>query len=186
MTAMNRPLRPILTARPHPRRPGSAGFTLVELLVALTVLMLGTLVVLPALSDFAARNRLTSIEGDLLATIALARSEAARNGLPVLLVAASSGGSTGNAYGGGWRLVLDSNGNGLADSGETELRAHEAPGVELDVDGSSPVVFAASGYLKPVSAVTLTICRRSGSSAGLAVTISPSGQADSAAITTCS
>jgi type IV fimbrial biogenesis protein FimT len=185
MTAMNPPPRSTSALRPPLRRAGWAGFTLVELLVALTVLVLGTLVVLPALSDFSARNRLTSIEGDLLATIALARSEAARNGLPVLLVAAS-GGSTGNAYGGGWRLVLDSNGNGLADSSETELRAHESPGLEVKVDGSSPVAFAASGYLSPVSAVTLTICRRSGSSAGRAITISPSGQADSAAITTCS
>lgn len=185
MTAMNPLLRPIPTAPPHPRRVGSAGFTLVELLVTLTVLVLGTLVVMPALSDFSARNRIVSIEGDLMATIALARSEAARNGLPVLLVAAS-GGATGNAYGGGWRLVLDSNGNGLADSSETELRVHESPGNEVKVDGSSPVVFAASGYLNPVSAVTLTICRRSGSSAGLAITITPSGQADSAAITTCS
>ncbi|HMW22797.1 MAG TPA: GspH/FimT family pseudopilin [Burkholderiaceae bacterium] len=182
---MNRPLRPNPAVAPPPRRVGSAGFTLVELLVALTVLMLGTLVVMPALSDFSARNRITAIEGDLMATIALARSEAARNGLPVLLVAAS-GGATGNAFGGGWRLVLDSNSNSVADSSETELRAHESPGVEVKVDGSSPVVFAASGYLNPVSAVTLTICRRSGSSAGLAITISPSGQADSSAITTCS
>lgn len=182
---MNRSLRPTFAARPHPRRVGSAGFTLVELMVALTVLVLGTLVVMPALSDFSARNRITAVEGDLMATIALARSEAARNGLPVLLVAAS-GGTTGNAFGGGWRLVLDSNGNGLADSGETELRAHEAPGSDVKVDGSSPVVFAASGYLNPISAVTLTICRVSGSSAGLAITITASGQADSSAITTCS
>jgi len=185
MNAMNPTLCPRPAVPPRPWRSGSAGFTLVELLVTLTVLVLGTLVVMPALSDFSARNRIASIEGDLMATIGLARSEAARNGLPVLLVAAS-GGSTGNAFAGGWRLVLDSNSNSVADGSETELRAHEAPGAELKVDGSSPVVFAASGYLNPVSAVTLTICRRSGSSAGVAITISPSGQADSAAITTCS
>lgn len=169
---------------PSARHCGLRGFSLVELLVVMSLLVVVSLLLLPGMTDFTARNRLVAVEADLAASLALARSEAAHRGLPVLLVAAS-GGSTGNAYAGGWRLVLDSNRNGSADSGETELRVREAIGRDLTLDGSSPVRLAATGYLDPATAKTFTLCAR-GISRGVSLTVTPTGQTDSASITTCS
>ncbi|BDI04530.1 GspH/FimT family pseudopilin [Sphaerotilus microaerophilus] len=182
---MFRPACPRTTPRCPPLRSGARGFTLVELMVTLSLVVVVTLVLLPGMADFNARNRISALEGDLLSAVALARSEAARNGVPVLLVAAS-GGVTGNAYAGGWSLVLDSDGDGTADASETVLRVREALSGDLKLDGSSSITFGATGFLSPASAVTLTICRRDGNTRGVTVTITPSGQTDSTAITTCS
>lgn len=166
------------------RAAGLRGFTLIELLVVMSLLVVVSLLLLPGMADFTARNRLVAVEGDLLASLALARSEAAHRGLPVLVVAAS-GGSTGNAYAGGWRLVLDSNRNGSVDSGEAELRVREAIGSDLTLDGSSPVRLAATGFLDPAVAKTFTLCAP-GIGRGVSVTVMPSGQTDSTALTACS
>lgn len=165
--------------------PAAGGFTLVEMMVSLSLLVLVTLALLPSMSEFNARNRMTGIEGELMASVGLARSEAARRGVPVLLVAAT-GGVTGNVYAGGWRLVLDQNSNGAADSGEATLRLREAIPTDLKLDGSSPVAFGPTGYLTPATAVTFTLCRLAGRNRGASLTITPSGLTDAAAITTCS
>lgn len=164
---------------------GGRGFTLIELLVVLVVLTLGTLIVLPSMKEFTARNRLLSVQTDFMSALNLARSEAVRRGVPVLFLAAS-GGVTGNAYANGWRLVPDLNGNGSVDSGESELRAATALPSDIKLDGDATLVYAASGFLTPASSHSYTLCPASGSQQGLQITVTPSGLADVVAITTCS
>lgn len=179
-------VRPACSIDPGADLPsGAGGFTLVEMLVTMALLVTVTMLLLPGMVEFTTRNRMAVLESDVLVAAAQARSEAARNGLPVLL-SAVSGGTTGNRWSNGWRLVLDSNRNGVADSTETVLRAHEALPADLKLDGTTSITFGESGYLSPASAVTLTLCRRDGNPRGSSVTITPSGQVDSTAITTCS
>ena len=68
-------------------RPG--GFTLVELMVTLTVLAILVGVALPSFRDMILNNRRTAIVNDLVSSLLLARSEAIKRGQPVSVCASS-------------------------------------------------------------------------------------------------
>lgn len=69
---------------PPARRTG-AGFTLLELVIAMAIATILGAVALPSLSGLVARQRLRATAGHLQADIALARQEASRRGMTVHL-----------------------------------------------------------------------------------------------------
>jgi type IV fimbrial biogenesis protein FimT len=162
------------------------GFTLVEMMVAVAVLSILSVVALPSLTAFSARNRLQALSSDFVSSLVLARTEAARAGLPVLVLPAS-GGATGNEFANGWNLYLDRNSNGIFDSGDTLIRTYAALPGTLRLQGTSPLQFTAMGYLTPPAAVGFVLCpsRGSGLKDGVQVTVPPSGLADVTRISTC-
>lgn len=161
------------------------GFTLVELMVTVTVLAILASVAMPSLTAFTASNRLSALSSDVVSSLVLARTEAARAGLPVL-VRPATGGVTGNEYGKGWNLYLDNNSNGTVDSGDTLLRTYAALPGTLKMQSASTLNFSAIGYLTPASAVTFVLCPTTGLKNGVQITVPPSGLADVTRITTCS
>src|ERR1700694_5703905 len=104
-----------------PRR--QRGFTLIELLVTITVLVILSSIAAASFSTSVNNNRLYASQNEFVAYLALARSEAARRGVPVVLSAAAP--ISGTAFGGGWTVGIDSNGNASCDPGEPLLRSHE-------------------------------------------------------------
>ena len=174
---------PILLLPPPPET-SSSGFTLVEMMVTVAVLSILSMVVMPSLTAFSARNRLQSLSSDFVSSLVLARTEAARAGLPVLVLPAA-GGVTGNEFAQGWNVYLDNNGNGTQDSGDTLLRTYAALPGTLKMKGAAAITFSALGYLTPASAVTFVLCPSTGLKDGVQVTVPPSGLADVAKITTC-
>ena len=175
---------PILPA-PYVSADSVRGFTLVEMMVTVAVLAILASVAMPALTAFTASNRLSALSSDLVSSLVLARTEAARAGLPVL-VRPATGGVTGNEYGKGWSLYLDKNGNGTVDSDETPLRTYAALPGTLRMQSASTLNFSAIGYLTPASTVTFVLCPATGLKNGVQITVPPSGLADVARITTCS
>lgn len=85
----NRPLvdkvRPVLHAARW-SAPRATGFTLLELLIAMTIAGLMSAMALPNFSSLVARHRLHAVAYDLQADIALARQEAGRRAVPVHLM----------------------------------------------------------------------------------------------------
>jgi len=75
----------------HPKQPAYcgrndfAGFTLVELLVTISIAAILLSVAVPSFQDFFRNSRLASQSNDLLASLALSRSEAIRRGGRVTL-----------------------------------------------------------------------------------------------------
>lgn len=63
----------------------SQGFTLIELMITVTVLVLLTTTALPAMFDLFQRNRISAQTNELLAAINLTRSEAVRRGEAVAI-----------------------------------------------------------------------------------------------------
>ncbi|MEY4908238.1 MAG: hypothetical protein RL260_1956 [Pseudomonadota bacterium] len=160
------------------------GFTLVELMVTVAVLGILATVAMPGLTAFTARNRLSALSSDFVSSLVLARTEAARAGLPVLVLPAD-GGVTGNEFAQGWNLYLDRNSNGAFDSGDTLIRTYAALPGTLKLQGASPIQFTAIGYLTPAAAVNFVLCPSGGLHDGVQITVPPNGLADVTRITTC-
>lgn len=97
------------------------GFSLIELMVVLSIAAVLIGIGVPSFSSLIQKNRTASQTNALIASINYARSEAMKRGQAVVL--ASADGS--RDWSGGWQVYLDSNNNGSADSGE-ELRIFEA------------------------------------------------------------
>jgi type IV fimbrial biogenesis protein FimT len=154
------------------------GFTLVELLATLSVLVILTSLAAASMSKTVSNNRIYATQTEFLASLALARSEAARRGVNVTLEATAP--VTGNAFAGGWRVYVDTNGNGSFDSTEPVLRRHEAiPSSVLVGDGATTAIgFTPMGFLSGAGAVDIKVCASDGAVAGYDISLQPNGMAD--------
>jgi type IV fimbrial biogenesis protein FimT len=101
----------------------SRGFTLIELMVTLTIVGILTTIAVPAFAKLIAANRLTTQANDLVAALNLARSEAVRRAQPVTLRA-----DTSNNYALGWKIFPD-----LDASGDQESSTKATDGLPLRV-----------------------------------------------------
>ena len=155
------PMRPLL-APPCRRRPARprAGLTLIELMVTLAVAVVMMAMAVPSMSDFLENHQVAGIKSSLSGAVALARTEAVKRGLPVILQAIGAGPS-GNEYINGWEVVVDEDGNGSAGSGELRLRRAAQLQPRLRSGGPRSLAFLPSGALSVPAAQD-----RSGRTAG--------------------
>ena len=158
-----------------PRR--QRGFTLIELLASITVLVILSSIAATSYSTSVNNNRLYASQNEFVAYLALARSEAARRGVTVIVSATAP--STGNAFGGGWTVWVDTNGNGSFDSGEPLLRSHEAlPSTILIGDGTTTAIaFNPTGFLTG-GAADIKLCATDPTLAGFDISIQANGLTD--------
>lgn len=166
-------------------RPPRRGFTLIELMVTLSVLVVVMSVAVPSMFDFLASNQVVASKTAFAGAVALARTEAAKRGQVVILQALGDG-PAGNEFVNGWEIVADEDGNGVAGANEARLRRAAGTLDKVHVSGSRSLAFRATGALVGNVAEVYTVCRASGSVNGYSITVTPSGAADVAAITTCS
>lgn len=105
-------------------RPAQRGFTLMELMFAITILGILLGLGAPSFARMARENRITTLTNDVVTTFAMARSEASRRGVPVAVCASADGANcTGDAdFSVGWILFTDDLGNaGEVDAGDEVL-----------------------------------------------------------------
>jgi type IV fimbrial biogenesis protein FimT len=130
------------------------GFTLLELLVTVSITAILLAVGVPSYVTFIDNNRVTSQANNLLYGFNMARSEAIKRGAEVRLVSV-----TGSDWSGGWNLVADTNNDSDYVDAADILMQWEA----LNGDGSlaiaatnSPtdtyVAFSSRGSLSPSNA----------------------------------
>ncbi len=84
------------------------GFTLIELMVTVTVLGVLLAIGLPSFTSMFASNRIATQTNEFVAALNLARAESIRRGQPVALRADSGG----IDYAGGWKVFTDADGDG--------------------------------------------------------------------------
>ncbi len=81
----------------------SPGFTLVELMVTVTVAVILLSIGVPAMQDLIARQRVRAAAGELMTDLAYARADAISNGRRVAVARLDQG--SGGAWRSGWRLL---------------------------------------------------------------------------------
>ena len=164
------------------------GFTLIELMIAVAVLAILIMVAAPAFRDAMMNVRMSANVNDLMADLALARSEAVKRGVPVRLCRSTAGvncdGGAGNGnWDVGWIVFVDDNDNETRNGTELVLRAR--PAVQTGttvilVPGDRDLPFRPSGVTNVSAATnpTFTMCdgRVTSPNRGRLITISPTGR----------
>jgi type IV fimbrial biogenesis protein FimT len=143
----------------------AGGFTLIELMVTLSIAALLMLVSVPGLTTWKRNAELVSATNTLIASINAARGEAMKRGMNAMVVPAA-----GSDWNSGWRVFVDVNRDNAWDAADFMVSQQAAlPSTILvtgtqSASGSTPyVLFDASGYLKTTAggfgAVTLSLTR---------------------------
>ena len=105
------------------------GFTLVELLVTMTLVAILSAIALPSLSSFVTNSRVSSRANDFVAAINLARSEAVKRSSGVTICPSSNAATCATAadWASGWIVFSDHDIDATADTGDELI--HVFPGL---------------------------------------------------------
>lgn len=117
------------------------GFTLLELMVTLSVLAILLAVAIPSFRQTLQSNRVSTRVNELVGTIAYARSEAIRSSRGVGLCPSADGSSCGKDWSSGWLVWSDFNGNGTRNDGDTVVRSLSV-GVGVATSGPTTGILA--------------------------------------------
>lgn len=138
----------------------SNGFTLLELMLTITVGAILVGIAVPSFSDIIRNNRLTAASNDLLRSSQLARSEAVKRQARVVLCASSNAMAdqptcSYSAFS-QWIVFVDADGDWTVDNGSTEpvLDRHAALAASVTVrnDNDGIISYAPTGFANPASA----------------------------------
>lgn len=113
------------------------GFSLVELMITIAVLAVVIAIAFPNFQGTLRSNRLATATNELMASIALARSEAIRHPNGAGVCPSATGDACGGDWSEGWLVWIDANGNRRLDTGERVLRFTKA-NPQLTFDVTSP------------------------------------------------
>lgn len=149
------------------RNHSSRGFTIIELMVTMTLASVLLVVAIPSLTTYRRNADLTSATNTLLSAINAARSEAMKRGMNAMVVPTNNG----TSWNDGWVVFVDTDRSQTytASADTTVLNQAALPGfINVVGNGSAAaaapyLLFDASGYSKLKSggfgALTLTITR---------------------------
>jgi type IV fimbrial biogenesis protein FimT len=135
------------------------GFTLVELMVAVAVLIIAATIAVPAFSSLVQGNRLTAGANQLLSAFHSARSEAIKRSQTVRFCATTDGATC--AVNADWRSWLIMVGNDIVAQGRA------AKGLNIAGPANTSIVFTAGGLVRDNNgaglASNLRVCTTSSS-----------------------
>jgi type IV fimbrial biogenesis protein FimT len=160
-------------------RAHSDGFTLVEMMTSLTVLAVLLAIVPSSLAGFVSTSRVRAAQSELISSLMLARSEAAKRGKTVYVTAAAP--ISGNEFGAGWSVWVDEDDSGDFNSGDALIRRLPdiSAGVVLSTGAhDTQVSFMPTGFLASASVVTFKVCGKNDLSKGYVAALQPIGLAD--------
>jgi type IV fimbrial biogenesis protein FimT len=140
------------------------GFTIIELMVAISIAAILLSVAIPSFSSVIRSTRLTTYANELVASLNLARSEAVKRGVQISV---KRKGSTNQNWDSGWDIFTDLNGDGVLDTADVLIKTYPAltNGFTLRTGTAGYQTFAAylpSGLSLNSSGDTFRLCASSG------------------------
>ncbi|TAN53129.1 MAG: prepilin-type N-terminal cleavage/methylation domain-containing protein [Methylococcaceae bacterium] len=158
---------------------GAPGFTLLELLVTIAIMVVTLMIGVPAFRETIQNSRQSTQANEWTTDISLARSEAIKRGAPVTLCKRNSAGNgCDNAadWVSGWVVFADDNGNGVVDADEQILRLHgPLTGLSSLHYPQSRITYAANGFAAGYSG-TMTFCDSRGADKARGLVLSNTGR----------
>jgi type IV fimbrial biogenesis protein FimT len=139
------------TASMPTRTPSNRGFTLIEMMVAIAVLAILSMIAVPSFREASLSSQLRSAANNFIATANFARSEAIKRGTAVTMCVSTDGSSCAS---GGWEQGW------IVSSGTTVLQHQSAApsGFKMSAIGNiASLSFQAIGV--GATPATLTVCR---------------------------
>jgi type IV fimbrial biogenesis protein FimT len=115
------------------------GYTLIELMIALTLLSIVFGLAVPTFRDFTRNNSVAAAQNDLVTALTMARSEALRRNRAVSVCASADGASCGDQtnWNTGWIAFTDGNTPGVIDGTDVSLQTWQST--------NTNVVFSSGG-----------------------------------------
>ncbi len=140
----------------------NTGFSLMELMVAITVLGILLGFAVPSFREFTRSNRVTAVHNDLTTAFTVARSEALKRSQPVSICASTDGEScaTNEDWSGGWIVFTDATGTaGEVNDDDVVLQTWTtAAGGDVNIGTEADFIqYGASGSVIPDSASTFDV-----------------------------
>lgn len=144
-------------------RTNMTGFTLIELLVTVAIVAILVAVGFPAFEGSMRSNRVATSTNGLMASLALARSEAVRNPTGAALCTSTAGTAcNGATWDDGWMVWIDLDGDGAPDAGERVVRYTQgndrmAVTATATAGGTQLIQFDARGRVVGNRSLTITL-----------------------------
>lgn len=140
----------------------NSGFTLIEMMITVAILVILLGIAVPSFQDFIQRNRISTQTNDLVADLALARSESIKRGVKVSVCISSNGTAcTAGTWADGRIVFTDAGTAATVDGTDAILRVTSAVpgGISLSSTGgaASNVQYTATGGV--VSSGDFTLCK---------------------------
>ena len=137
------------------------GFTLIELVITVTVIGIIAAIAVPAMTTFMESNRLTALTNELIADINLSRSEAIKRGVQTAICGSPTSPSCagGTSWNGGWLVFVDADNNGAWSANDIEIKTREALPKNCTLTPPfSTMVFTRLGAAAAGNSGTYTVC----------------------------
>jgi len=155
----------------HPRR----GFTLIELIVSVTVAGILAAIAVPAFSNFVQNDRDVAQVNSLVESLNYARGEAVKRDASVTVCPANAAGtacSGGANWYGGW-VVVDSN---PADPPLQSVPPLAGSNTITATGSTTGITFISSGLVTPSALTTFAVCDPRGAAYALEVEVNSTGR----------
>lgn len=110
----------------HTLRSRSCGFTLVEMMVAISIAAILLAVAIPSFQSLIKRNAIENLQTRLAAALTAARSEAASRNVVTTLCSSKTGTAcVADEWSSGWIVFIDLNGDAVKDNNEEILQTFQ-------------------------------------------------------------
>lgn len=162
----------------------SCGFTLIELMIVVSLISVLVSVGVPSFKDLMERNQLTSSINQFVSSLSLARSEAIKRKQKVVLCASNDGKTcaAGTGYEIGWIVYAENEvpENNRDEDNQALIWVQESLADSLTLYGNtssvqSPLQYGATGRINGIGG-RVTLCKNNRVDKARAITINPTGR----------